>query len=269
MVIFPNAKINLGLNIVEKRSDGFHNIETCFIPVNWCDIIEITEAKKTSFTSTGIDIPGDPTTNLSLKAYELLRKDYNLPPVSIHLHKNIPIGAGLGGGSSDAAFVIKALSEKYNLIFENEILKFYASFLGSDCSFFIDNVPSMAYEKGDVLHPINLDLTGKFIVLVYPDLHVDTKTAYSGVKAKKPEYNLEETLLKEPIEKWKDFVFNDFEAGVFAKFPQVAEVKKQFYSSGAIYSAMSGSGSTVFGIFNDEVAFDSFPTNYKIWSGKL
>ncbi len=269
MVIFPNAKINLGLNIVEKRSDGFHNIETCFIPVNWCDIIEITEAKKTSFISTGIDIPGSPDSNLSLKAYELLRKDYNLPPVSIHLHKNIPIGAGLGGGSSDAAFVIKALSEKYNLIFENEILKFYAAFLGSDCSFFIDNIPSMAFEKGDVLHPIQLDLSGKFIVLVYPDLHVDTKTAYSGVKPKKPEYDLEETLLKKPIEDWKNYVFNDFEEGVSVKYPQIAEIKKQLYNSGAIYSAMSGSGSTVFGIFEKEVRVEGFPTNYKIWSGKL
>ncbi len=269
MVIFPNAKINIGLNIVEKRKDGFHNIETCFVPVQWCDIIEIVEAKKTTFSSSGLDIPGNPKTNLSLQAYEILRKDYNLPPVSIHLHKNIPIGAGLGGGSSDAAFVIKALSEKYNLIFEDEILKVYASLLGSDCAFFIDNVPSIAFEKGDVLQEINLELTGKYIVLVYPDLHIDTKTAYSGVQPKKPQHRLEEVLINTPINEWKNFVFNDFENGVFSKFPKVAQLKELLYEKGALFASMSGSGSTVFGIFDKEIKTDFLPDNYSIWSGQF
>ena len=269
MILFPNAKINLGLNIIEKRSDGFHNIETCFIPVQWCDIIEIVESKKTTFTSSGIPIPGDPKTNLSLKAFELLRKDYNLPPVSIHLHKNIPIGAGLGGGSSDAAFVIKSLAEKYNLIFEPDILKYYASSLGSDCAFFIDNVPSIASEKGDVLEKIDLDLKGKFIALVYPDLHIETKTAYAGITPKKPDYDIRDVFTNKPISEWKNFLNNDFEDGVFSKFPIVESVKNKLYEKGAIYAAMSGSGSTVFGIFNEEIEMDFFPANFSIWSGKL
>ncbi len=270
MITFPNAKINLGLHIVEKRPDGFHNIETCFYPVNWCDIIEINESKKTTFRSTGIAIPGNSNDNLCLKAFKLLQKDYQLPNVEIHLHKNIPIGAGLGGGSADAAFVIKAIAQKYDLIFENDLLKFYASQIGSDCAFFIDNQPSIAFEKGDVLSPIDLDLKGKYLVLVYPEIHIDTKTAYSGVNPRKPEQSIEQIVTNSPINEWKNFLVNDFEKGIFQKFPELEKIKSRLYDSGAMYAAMSGSGSTIFGIFDEEVDLkNSLPKNYRIWSEYL
>lgn len=268
MILFPNAKVNLGLNIVEKRSDGFHNIETCFIPIQWCDVVEFVEAKKTSFQSTGIPIPGNPEDNLCLKAFEMLKKDYNLPNVSIHLHKNIPIGAGLGGGSADAAFVIRGLAEKYNLIFESDLLKFYASHLGSDCAFFIDNEPSIATGRGEILKPAEVNLKGKFMAVVYPAVHVDTKTAYAGVKPRKPDYNLEKVLAEEPLEKWKEFLKNDFEPGIFEKFPEIKDIKDALYKAGAVYASMSGSGSGVFGIFEQEVEVRSkFPAKYAVWQG--
>lgn len=269
MILFPNAKINLGLTIVEKRKDGFHNIESCFIPIGWCDVVEFVESKKVSFQSSGIPIPGDPGQNLCLKAFQLLKKDFNLPNISIHLHKNIPIGAGLGGGSADAAFLLKGLSEKYNLIFEPDLLKLYAARLGSDCAFFIDNEPSLAVEKGDVLSPLAVDLRGKFLVVVYPNLHIDTKTAYAGVKPQKREPGIGGILTGKPIEEWRHFLRNDFETGVFEKFPEVKHVKEELYRRGALYASMSGSGSSVFGIFDNECNIENvFPENYLIWTGR-
>ena len=265
MIVFPNAKINLGLNIVEKRSDGFHNIETCFFPVQWCDIIEISESQKTAFQSTGISIPGDTKDNLCIRAFRLLQEKYSLPEVNIHLHKNIPIGAGLGGGSADAAFVLKAINEKYNLSLDNNTLKSYASTIGSDCSFFIDNKPSIAYGTGNELEEVQINLSDYFIVLIYPALHVDTKTAYSGVKPKKPDYSLKEVITKSPMEEWKNVLKNDFETGIFQKFPEIEHIKTKLYQSGAVYACMSGSGSTVFGVFDKEVNVkNDYPSNYSI-----
>jgi len=265
MILFPNAKINLGLNIVEKRPDGFHNIETCFFPVKWCDIIEITESRSTTFKLSGIAIPGNPDENLCIKAFQLLQSDYDLPEITIHLHKNIPIGAGLGGGSADAAFVLTAINEKYQLSIDRDTLKKYASKIGSDCSFFIDNKPSVASGKGEILEPIDLDLSGLFIVLIYPNIHIDTKTAYSGIVSKKPDYPIKKTILKKSVVDWKYSLVNDFEENVFRKFAEIKEVKTKLYDLGATYSAMSGSGSTVFGIFNQEINIKKeFPVNYSI-----
>src|SRR5688572_14534594 len=178
MIAFPNAKLNIGLNVTERRPDSFHNLESVFYPVQWCDALEILPAKETKFTSSGIEIPGTIESNLCLKAYQLLKTDFELPPVKIHLHKNIPIGAGLGGGSSDAAFTLKLLNQLFELNIAEDKLEDYARKLGSDCAFFIRNKPVFAHEKGDVFEPIKLDLTGYNCVVVYPNLHITTAEAY-------------------------------------------------------------------------------------------
>lgn len=267
MVIFPNAKINIGLTITEKRPDGFHNIETCFYPVQWNDVLEIVSSKKMEINITGINIPGDPKENLVYKAYELLKKDFDLPPVKMHLHKVVPIGAGLGGGSADAAFAVKALAEMFNLIFEPDLLKIYTSKLGSDCSFFIDNQPSMAYGKGDELEPIDLNLSEKFIFIVYPNIHVPTKEAYAGIKPGHSPYNLQQSLQNNSISEWKEIIRNDFEGSVFIKYPEIRNIKEKLYELGALYAAMSGSGSAVFGIFDEYLPVkEHFKEGYIIWS---
>lgn len=248
MNFFPNAKINLGLNITEKRTDGFHNLESVFVPVLWNDELEIIESDQTSFVSSGIEIPGEPNENLCLKAFNLVQSEFKLPPVRIHLKKNIPIGAGLGGGSSDAAFVIKGINEMFELNMNVEQMQNFARKLGSDCAFFIKNEPVFAFGKGDEFAPINIDLSNKYLVLVYPNVHVSTAQAYSGVKPKKPEYSLKD-IINMPIKDWRSFMKNDFEQSIFKAFPKLYRLKQDLYSSGALYASMSGSGSTIFGIF--------------------
>ncbi len=248
MNFFPNAKINIGLNVIEKRKDGFHNIESVFVPINWTDEIEIIAANQTKFTSTGIEIPGDASDNLCLKAYYLLKLKYNLPEVNIHLRKNIPIGAGLGGGSSDAAFVLKGLNQVFDLKIKDDELEDFARMLGSDCAFFIRNQAVLATDKGDIFHPISVQLKSYYIVLVYPNIHVNTAAAYHGIKAKKADYDLKH-IIELPINDWKRFIRNDFESTVFKKIPQLFSLKSYLYDKGAVYASMSGSGSTVYGIF--------------------
>jgi 4-diphosphocytidyl-2-C-methyl-D-erythritol kinase len=250
MISFANAKINIGLNIIEKRADGFHNIESVFYPVSWNDIVEIiplTE-KKISFSSSGIDIPGNDSDNLILKAYNLIQQDFELPGASIHLHKIIPIGAGLGGGSSDAAHAIKILNDLFELKLKQEQMLTYAAQLGSDCSFFILNKPAFAFGKGEKLNPIELSLKEYSIAIIYPDIHISTAEAYAGIKPEKPLKPLTE-LIKFPIEEWKDTVFNDFEKSIFPKYPLLKNLKEKLYAKGAIYASMSGSGSAIYGIF--------------------
>lgn len=251
MVTFPNAKINLGLNIVSKRKDGYHDIETCFYPIPTCDILEIIEAEKLSFSSTGLDIPGDTNSNLCVKAYNLIAKRYNIPFVSIHLHKVIPMGAGLGGGSADGAFMLKLLNDKFELGITIEKLEKLASQLGSDCPFFIRNKPAFATGTGTILEDISIDLNGKFIVLDHPNIHVSTQEAYSGVNPKSPEKSIRE-IIKQDLNAWRNELKNDFELSVFPNHPKIEKVKESFYTQGADYAAMSGSGSTVFGIFEEE-----------------
>jgi len=249
MINFPNAKINIGLNITERRPDDYHNLETIFYPVNIKDALEVIEAPELSFESSGLDIPGRGEDNLCIKGYHLLKKDFDIPPVKIHLHKNIPIGAGLGGGSADAAFFIRLMNDKFSLDLTIDQQLNYARKLGADCAFFIENKPVFAFEKGDEFETIKLDLSGYSIVLVMPDVHISTSEAYSGVKPAMVKQSLLELIL-EPISQWKSHIKNDFEANIFKNHVEIRGVKAALYQAGAIYASMSGSGASVFGIFN-------------------
>ena len=249
MVVFPNAKINIGLNIVAKRPDGFHNIESIFYPVvDVYDVLEIIESKILKFTSSGIDIPGRNEDNLCLKAYHLLKKEFNIPPVHIHLLKAIPIGAGLGGGSSDAAFTLKLLNEKFALQLSDDQLMDYARKLGSDCAFFIKNKPVYAFHKGDEFEPIDLDLSAYKIKIAYPNIHIGTAEAYDGVAPRASKNDLRK-LKVDAIQEWKNDVKNDFEKTILPHYPAIQELKEKFYDQGALFASMTGSGSAVFGIF--------------------
>jgi len=254
MICFPNAKINLGLNIVSKRPDGYHNLETIFYPIAIKDALEVVPAaeEKGIFKQSGILLDGNPEHNLVIKAYSLLKKEYNLPRIDIYLRKNIPFGAGLGGGSADAAFMLKLLNNMYELHLSETRLEELASQLGADCSFFIQNKPVFATGIGNIFTSIGLSLKEYFIVLVKPDIYVSTKEAYELVKPKTPDISLKE-IIKNPPETWKDTMVNDFESSVFVKYPAIKNIKERLYDSGAVYASMSGSGSSVFGIFKEEI----------------
>jgi len=249
MIIFPNAKINIGLNVIGRRPDGYHDLETIFYPIKINDALEIIEADKLSFESSGLEIPGRVEDNLCIKGYHLLKKDFDLPPVKIHLHKHIPIGAGLGGGSADAAFFIRLLNKKFNLGLTDDQMIDYARKLGADCAFFIKNKPVFAFDKGDEFESIKLDLSNYKIVLVMPPVHVSTGEAYGGVKPAPVNLSLMELIYK-PVAEWKNFIKNDFEVSVFKNHPMIRGVKASLYEAGAIYASMSGSGASVFGIFD-------------------
>ncbi|EON77191.1 4-diphosphocytidyl-2-C-methyl-D-erythritol kinase [Lunatimonas lonarensis] len=251
MIVFPNAKINLGLYITAKRSDGYHEIQSCMYPIPLTDALEIQVSKKNRFESSGLPIPGNPEDNLILKAYRLLKKDFqDLPHISVHLHKYIPIGAGLGGGSADAAFALTLMNQLFELYLEDWILEDYAAQLGSDCPFFVGNTPKLVSGRGELMEDSPLDLQGKWIVLVYPNIHISTKEAYAGVKPTPLESSLSECLA-EP-DNWQSCLKNDFEASLFPLYPLLKTLKEQFYEAGAYYAAMSGSGSSVFGLFENE-----------------
>lgn len=269
MIAFPPSKINIGLNIIRKRPDGYHDLATCFYPVQWCDILEILPWDSLSFQSSGLPIPGDELQNLCLKAYHLLRKDFDFPPIRIHLHKIIPMGAGLGGGSSDGAWTLRLINDMFSLGIPKSKLKEYASMLGSDCAIFIEDAPAIGSSRGEVLTPTSLSLKGKYIVIVKPDVHVSTAEAFAGIIPTQPTQELQSVIESLPIEKWKDVVKNDFEVSVFKKYPVIHEVKQKLYSSGAQYASMSGSGSAVFGIFDREVDPRSVFQGMAYWSGKL
>ena len=250
MICFPNAKINLGLHIISKRADGYHNIETVFYPVNLCDALEIVPAQegKTTFSQTGILVDGQPENNIVIKSYNLLKKDFDLPELEIYLRKEIPVGAGLGGGSSDAAFMIKLLNDFADLKLSIEQMESYARQLGADCPFFIQNKPVFAEGTGNVFSPVNISLDAYKIAIKNPSVSVSTKEAYAKVKPQQPSVPLKEIICL-PIKEWKNHLVNDFEPGVFAQYSEIAEIKQQMYAEGAIYASMSGSGSAVFGIF--------------------
>jgi 4-diphosphocytidyl-2-C-methyl-D-erythritol kinase len=226
-------------------------------------------AETFAFASTGIPIPGDVTGNLCVKAYQFLQKDFKLPPVAIHLHKVIPIGAGLGGGSADGAFSIKLLNRIFNLNLTVTEMQEYARRLGSDCAFFIENTPVFCYGKGDQFKDIQVDLRKYSIALVNPQIHIGTAEAYAGVTPVEPEHKIEEILVL-PIERWKEYLINDFEKSIFAIYPEIQKIKESLYTRGAVYASMSGSGSTVYGIFEKEVDIrNMFPDHYQLWQGKL
>jgi 4-diphosphocytidyl-2-C-methyl-D-erythritol kinase len=269
MVIFPPCKINLGLNILRKRPDGFHDIETCFYPVPWTDVLEIIPSKEFSFSQTGIGIPGSPGDNLCVKAYELVRERHPVGAVSIHLHKLIPSGAGLGGGSSDAATTVRMLNDIFELQLHTPDLQRYASELGSDCAFFIEPRVKFGSQRGNILENIPVSLKGKFLIIIKPDIHISTAEAYAAVTPRVPSGPLKDVLQREPLEAWKDKVKNDFEDGVFQKFPLLEAVKRKFYDSGALYASMSGSGAAVYGIFNSSIDLKNAFDGVVYWSGVL
>lgn len=274
MISFPNAKINIGLNIIEKRKDGFHNIESIFYPVALCDALEVIEntdntTDRIIFTFSGIEIPGNKEDNLCSRSYHLIAADHVLPNVKAHLHKHIPIGAGLGGGSSDAAFFIHLLNKKFELNLSLNEMHKYASQLGSDCAFFISNKPAFAEEKGEQIELLTLDLSNHYIAMIYPNTHINTAKAYSGVIPKLPTRSLKNDILNLPIGQWKDFIHNDFEDSVFMQFPELKNIKEQLYSLGAEYAAMSGSGSTVYGIFKEKTDLKNYFKTCFVWEGEL
>ena len=259
MIVYPNAKINIGLNVVEKRPDGYHNLETVFYPIGLQDILEIKVLDEGNVPErgyklkiTGTILDGSPEDNLVVRAFKMLKHDFNLPPVSIGLYKHIPTGAGLGGGSSDAAFTIKTLNKRFDLRLTDEQMEDYCTRLGADCPFFIKDTPVFATGIGNEFHPVSFSLKGKHLVLVKPDIFVSTKDAYAKVNVRRPDTPLPE-LLAQPLETWKDTVINDFERSVFSKYPEIAAIKDSMYDIGAVYASMSGSGSSVFGIFDEPV----------------
>ena len=259
MITFPIAKINLGLNVVEKRLDGYHNLQTVFYPVPIMDALEIAPMSE-GFPSdvdcdlkvTNIHIEGDEQRNLVVRAYQLLKKDFpKLPRIHTHLWKGIPTQAGMGGGSSDCAYMIRLLNETFDLQLTNEQMQQYAAQLGADCAFFIESVPCYAEGIGEQLEPINLDLSGWYIGVVRPDIPVPTKEAFSRIHPHYPSLNCREVVMQ-PVETWRDNLINDFEESVFALHPEIGAVKEQLYKMGATYAAMSGSGSALFGLFKEE-----------------
>ena len=303
MICFPNAKINLGLHIVSRREDGYHNIETVFYPIGLKEALEIvpTCPDETSaatsqgvhyanavpdlttrsavsgeepapspqyrFFQTGNVIHGNEGDNLVIKALKLISTVKELPPIDIHLLKKIPLSAGLGGGSSDAAFMLRMLNDNFSVGFSDEELMHLATRLGADCPFFIHNRPAFATGIGDLLEPIELDLSSWFMLLIKPDVVVNTKEAYAMVTPRQPELSLKEIVTK-PVMEWRELMKNDFETAVFKKYPQICRIKQQLYDLGAVYASMSGSGSSVYGLFQREPDLNEMFSDHFIWTNK-
>ena len=270
MICFPNAKINLGLNIVSKREDGYHNLETVFYPIAIKDALEIIPSKdgKDHFSESGIKVDAAPDSNLVIKALNIFRETHPVPPVEIHLLKKIPFGAGIGGGSADASFMLKLLNDTFGFDASDSDLAIKARKLGADCPFFIYNKPLFASGIGEMFEDVELNLSKYFFVLVKPNIHISTKEAFALIRPQTPNLSLKE-IIKKPVHEWKDLMYNDFEKSIFPQFPDIEKVKLQLYQAGAIYASMSGSGSSVFGIFEKETSPDNiFPKDYYIWQGQ-
>lgn len=269
MIVFPNAKINFGLRIIRRRDDGFHDIETGFYPLPLRDALEIIPSTVFQFTQTGLalDAAGN---NLCVRAYDLLKANFpEISPVKIHLHKAIPAGAGLGGGSADASFTLRLLSQMFRLNAGEEKLAELALQLGSDCPFFLLNKPAIGKGRGELLEPVQLPLKGFRLLLINPGIHVPTGWAFSQIQPSLPKTSLA-SLLQQPPESWRDTIINDFEKPVFENLPEIAGLKEWFYRQGAVYASLSGSGSTVYGLFKDECpGTDDLPGHYKVFSATL
>jgi 4-diphosphocytidyl-2-C-methyl-D-erythritol kinase len=270
MLSFPNAKINIGLHVMCKRTDGYHELATIFYPLPVKDGLEIIQSDKLSCTITGLKVGGKEEDNLCVKAWQLLKKDFpQLPAVEIHLHKVIPMGAGLGGGSADGAFMLRLLNDRFELQLTNAQLLVYALELGSDCPFFIFNQPCFATGRGEMMTPIPLDLSAYSFVLVNPGIHVPTRWAFSQI-VPRSNWGIElsdklEVLIQQPIEQWRETIINDFELPVCSQFPAIGAIKEQLYQAGAIYASMTGSGSSVYGIFQKEKRETiHFPPDYLV-----
>ncbi len=257
MIVFPNAKINLGLHVASRREDGYHNLGTVFYPLPFYDALEIIENKRFSFESTGIPC-GDDADNLCTKAFHLLKKDFpSMPEVKMHLHKMIPAGGGLGGGSADGAFTLLLLNEKFSLGLDKVTLCEYALQLGSDCPFFIINQPCFASGRGEILSRIPLSLQGYFLLLVMPGIHISTRRLFEEIQISKPDDQVAEVIHR-PIREWNGHLKNDFEPVAFRMYPELEKIKTQLYEAGAVYASMTGTGSTIFGIFENRI---SLPEN--------
>jgi 4-diphosphocytidyl-2-C-methyl-D-erythritol kinase len=274
MLCFPNAKINIGLNIISKRSDGYHNIETVFWPIGLSDILEFVPlpglpAGNLTFTLTGFRVEGPEEDNLCIRAYRLLSRDFQLPAIDIHLHKIIPMQAGLGGGSSDAAFMLKYLNVQFGLQLDEDRLCNYASELGSDCAFFIKNKPLFGYERGNRFMEIPVIQGDLEVALVNPGIHISTFEAYEGVRPGRPLQTLEE-LIAMPVETWKQRISNDFERSIVPRYPEIGMIKDRLYRLGAVYASMTGSGSSVYGLFIGKVPdLHAVFKDYFYWTGPL
>ncbi|MEI6628349.1 MAG: 4-(cytidine 5'-diphospho)-2-C-methyl-D-erythritol kinase [Alphaproteobacteria bacterium] len=270
MVVFPNCKINLGLNILRKREDSYHDLETVFYPIPLNDALEVIRAQSTvnsnQFTTSGLQIDGNTDNNLCLKAYHLLKQDFLfLPSIQMHLHKVIPMGAGLGGGSADGAFALKLLNDAFHLNLSIQQLIDYALQLGSDCPFFIINKPCFATGRGELMEETALNLSAYQFVIINPKIHIGTGWAFGNIIPKIPEQSIK-NIIQQPINTWKDVLANDFELPAIQHYPEIGEIKAELYNQGAIYSSMTGSGSTVYGIFeNGQQLKFSFPEHYFVY----
>jgi 4-diphosphocytidyl-2-C-methyl-D-erythritol kinase len=251
MVLFPNCKINIGLDVLSKREDGFHNLKTAFIPVLWTDVLEILPSNVLSFESSGLTIPGNIQDNLCLKAYHLLKNEFHLPPVQIYLQKNLPMGGGLGGGSSNAAFMLMGLNQLFELKLSQEQLMKFSIKLGSDCPFFIKNTPCIAEGRGEILTDFNLDFDGLYIKLINIGIHVSTKEAFSGLTPKNDPSGYDEISNINRLT-WNKLVKNDFEQTVFEQHKELLNTKQNLLNEGAFYASMTGTGSTIYGLFENK-----------------
>lgn len=265
MVVFSNCKINIGLYITEKRADGYHNLETVFLPLPLYDVLELHDASHTRITVLGQLIPCSTEDNIVYKAYRLLKQDFpNLPEVHFHLLKNIPAGAGLGAGSANGAHALIALNRKFELNLSEGQLIAYAAALGSDCPFFIKNSPCFASGRGEQLEPLTLDLSAYQLIIVNPDIHISTPYAFSLIRPTPAPVNLKEVITL-PVEKWRDTIINDFEEAIIKEHPEIEVIKNRLYAAGADFALMSGSGSTVYGLFKkDQEIVTDFPAHYYV-----
>lgn len=269
MVAFPPCKINLGIRVLRRRPDGFHDIETCFYPVPRTDILEVVPGDDFLFEPSNLLIPGPTGENLCVKAYELLKRDHDLPPVHIYLHKLIPFGAGLGGGSSDGAWTLRLLNEVCELKLSLSELRGYASMLGSDCAFFLENGPKIGTGKGEQLSEVKVSLKGSYLIMVKPDVHVSTKTAYENIIPSEAGRSVKDIVEQVDKKEWRNVLANQFESGVMKAVPVIASIKEDLYKYGAFYASMSGSGSAVFGLFNEETQLRERFGGHDYWSGWL
>ena len=269
MLFFPNAKINLGLHILNRRNDGYHDIETLMLPIGLCDALEFIPSSVTKLTYSGIKMDISPELDLCMKAYHVLASEFSIPEISIHLHKAIPTGAGLGGGSSDAAFMLKSLNSYFNLNLSTEKLIELASTVGSDCPFFINNSPGIVSGKGEIIEPFSFSLKNFKIFVVHPGIHIDTAWAYSLSNPDSKRPSLRSTIQNQPPEQWREIIKNDFENIVFTKYPEIQRIKEKLYSLGAIYASMTGSGSAVYGIFEKDISDLDHQFDYFNWQGEF
>lgn len=270
MVSFPPCKINLGLHVTAKRPDGYHDLVTCFYPVPWFDVLEVVPSASFQFSLTGREPGVEKTDNLCVRAYEIMRNEFSIPPVSMHLHKILPIGAGLGGGSSDAAHSLQLLNSVFSLALTPETLKRLAATLGSDCPFFIaSDKPMIGTGRGEILSEVSLSLKGTFLVIAKPDVAVSTREAYAAIRPAAPSADLARILEKHALPEWKDLLKNDFEPVVAERFPVIAAIKQTMYDEGALYASMSGSGSAVYGLFERQVNLKKNFEGMTTWAGFL